>query len=168
MADNSNRSTTPVSDTFAQYISSQWAERSDPAPVAREQAAYAASRRERISALYPGKRLILPAGAAKVRSNDTDYPYRAHSAFAHLTGWGSDSVADSVLVLEPTATGHDATLYLRETAGRDTDEFYANAAIGEFWTGPRPSLAHVAADLGLATASLKDFAAVLDSTDAST
>ena len=36
------------------------------------------------------------------------------------------------------------------TAGRDSEEFYANAAIGEFWTGPRPSLAHVAADLGLA------------------
>ncbi|CAN5421927.1 aminopeptidase P family protein [soil metagenome] len=168
MADNSNRSTTPVSTTFAQYISSQWAERPDVVPAAREQASYAADRRARISAMHPGKRLILPAGAAKQRSNDTDYPYRAHSAFAHLTGWGSDSVPDSVLVLEPTANGHDATLYLRESAGRDTDEFYANAAIGEFWTGPRPSLAHVAADLGLATASLDDFADVLDSTDART
>ena len=42
-------------------------------------------------------------GRPKQRSNDTDYPYRAHSAFAHLTGWGSDSVPDSVLVFEPTA-----------------------------------------------------------------
>jgi len=169
MADpNSNRSTTPASDTFAHYISSQWAERQDPAVSAREQSSFAADRRARVSAMHPGKRLIIPAGAAKVRSNDTDYAYRAHSAFAHLTGWGSDSVADSVLVMQPTVTGHDATLYLRETAGRDTDEFYANAAVGEFWTGPRPSLAHVATDLGLATASLTDFDAVIDSVDAHT
>jgi Xaa-Pro aminopeptidase len=158
----------PVSSTFKHYISSRWAERAEAHPVAREQAAYAASRRARISAMYAGKRLIIPAGAAKVRSNDTDYPYRAHSAFAHLTGWGSDSVPGSVLVLEPTSDGHDATLYFLKAAGRDSDEFYANPDIGEFWTGPRPSLASVAGDLGLATASLDDLAAVLDAVDATT
>src|SRR5690606_34611582 len=120
-----------------------------------------------------GKRLIVPAGAAKVRSNDTDYAYRAHSAFAHLTGWGADSVAGSVLVLEPNSLepggdGHTATLYFREAAGRDTDEFYANPEVGEFWTGPRPSLAHVAADLGLATKALPAFQDVLDAVDADT
>ena len=164
----SNRSTTPVSETFAQYISSQWAERPDALPAPREQAAFAAERRARISAMHPGKRLIIPAGAAKVRSNDTDYAYRAHSAFAHLTGWGSDSVPGSVLVLEPTESGHDATLYFREPAGRESDEFYANPEIGEFWIGARPSLAHVAADLGLATRGLADVAAVIDSVDADT
>lgn len=164
----SNRSTTPVSEAFAQYIGSQWAPRPEVAPMPRSQAPFAAARRQRISELHPGKRLIVPAGATKTRSNDTDYPYRAHSAFAWLTGWGSDSVAGSVLVLEPTATGHDATLYFREAAGRDTDEFYANPEIGEFWTGPRPSLEHVAADLGLATRALADFADVIDATDTST
>ncbi len=164
----SNRSTTPVSETFAQYISTQWAERPDALPSPRDQATYAADRRAKISALHPGKRLILPAGAAKVRSNDTDYAYRAHSAFAHLTGWGSDSVVGSVLVMEPTADGHEATLYFREPAGRDSDEFYANPEIGEFWIGARPSLVHVAADLGLATAGLAEFAAVLDAVDADT
>jgi len=164
----SNRSTTPVSETFAEYISSQWADRPDALPSPREQAAYAAARRARISALHPGKRLILPAGAAKVRSNDTDYAYRAHSAFAHLTGWGSDSVPGSVLVLEPVAHGHEATLYFREPAGRESDEFYANPEIGEFWIGARPSLAHVAADLGLTTAGLNDFAGVVDAVDADT
>lgn len=164
----SNRSTTPVSETFAQYIASQWAERPDVLPSPREQASYAAERRSRISAMHPGKRLVVPAGAAKTRSNDTDYAYRAHSAFAWLTGWGSDSVAGSVLVLEPTADGHDATLYFREAAGRDTDEFYANPEIGEFWTGPRPSLEHVAADLGLTTRTLAALSDVLDATDAAT
>ena len=164
----SNRSTTPVSETFREYISGNWAERVDATPEPRAQAPFAASRRAALSAMHPGKRLIVPAGAAKVRSNDTDYPYRAHSAFAHLTGWASDAVAGSVLVLEPSAVGHVATLYFREAAGRDSDEFYANPEIGEFWTGPRPSLDHVAADLGLLTANLAAFADVLDSVDANT
>ncbi|GAB2463434.1 Xaa-Pro aminopeptidase [Conyzicola lurida] len=164
----SNRSTTPKSSAFTDFISSGWAERADAAPEPRAQSAFAVARRARISELHPGKRLIVPAGAAKVRSNDTDYPFRAHSAFAHLTGWGADAVSGSVLVLEPTADGHIATLYFREAAGRDSDEFYANSDVGEFWTGPRPSLAHVAADLGLATANLEAFSAVLDTVDADT
>lgn len=164
----SNRTTTPVSNTFKDYISSGWAERADAAASPREQAAFAAARRDRVSDLYRGKRLIVPAGAAKTRSNDTDYPYRAHSAFAYLTGWGSDAVPASVLVMEPSDGGHASTLYFREAAGRDSDEFYANPDIGEFWTGPRPSLGHVAADLGLATAGLADFSAVLDAVDADT
>ncbi|MEO7349053.1 MAG: aminopeptidase P family protein [Terrimesophilobacter sp.] len=163
-----NRSTTPLSNSFKDFIGTNWAERRDVVPSARAQAPYAAARRDRISALYPGKRLIIPAGAAKVRSNDTDYPYRAHSAFAHLTGWGSDSEPDAVLVMEPTANGHTSTLYFRERAGRDSDEFYANSQIGEFWIGPRPSLAQVAGDLGITTKDLSEFEAVFDLVDANT
>ena len=164
----SNRSTTPVSDTFKDYISSGWAERVETTPAPREQAIFAGARRLRISELHTGKRIVIPAGAAKVRANDTDYAYRAHTAFAHLTGWGSDAVPGSVLVMEPTSDGHTATLYFREAAGRDSSEFYANSDVGEFWTGPRPSLAHVAADLGLNTRGLHDFPSVLESTTADT
>ncbi|HEX3680031.1 MAG TPA: aminopeptidase P family protein [Galbitalea sp.] len=164
----SNRSTTPVSDTFKAYISSDWADRPDVAQPRREQADFAAARRAALSRKFPGKRLIVPAGAAKVRSNDTDYAYRAHSAFAHLTGWGSDTVAGSILVLEPDGNGHEATLYFRRPASRGTDEFYANPEIGEFWIGPRPSLSHVAADLGLATSDLSAFVDVVDTVDGNT
>jgi Xaa-Pro aminopeptidase len=163
-----NRSALPTTTEFRSYISSDWAERPDLTPSPRVAAPYAAARRLRISAQYPGKRLIVPAGPARVRSNDTDHPYRAHSAFAYLTGWGSDAVPDSVLVFEPTAEGHAATLYFLAAAGRETTEFYANAAIGEFWTGPRPSLEHVAADLALPTRDLADLETVLDSVDADT
>jgi Xaa-Pro aminopeptidase len=154
-----NRSTTPTSDAFRDFISSGWAERAEATPSPREQAAFAAARRIRLAAKFPGTTLVIPAGPAKVRSNDTDYPYRAHSAFSHLTGWASDTVPGAVLVIGP---GDDApaTLYFTPTAGRDTEEFYANAAIGEFWTGPRPSLAHVAADLALETRALADLDAL--------
>jgi Xaa-Pro aminopeptidase len=166
---NANRSTTPVSETFKKYISEDWAHRTATVPAPRESAAFAAARREQLGARYPGKRIVIPAGAAKVRSNDTDYPYRAHSAFAHLTGWGSDSEPGAVLVLEPTPGGdHAATVYFRERADRSSDEFYANPAIGEFWIGPRPSLAQVAGDLGLDTRGIADFDGVIASTDADT
>lgn len=174
-----NRSTLPQSERFAEYIGSNWAEFDEPLPGLREHARYAAERRAKISAMYPGKRVILPAGDLKTRSNDTEYPYRAHSAFAHLTGWGSDTVAGSVLVLEPrleqrgvslepTAAGHDAVLYFRETAPRGTSEFYANPTIGEFWQGRRPSLEHVAAELGITTRSLAELPDLIDSVDADT
>ncbi|MBI5160510.1 MAG: aminopeptidase P family protein [Micrococcales bacterium] len=163
-----NRSTTPTSSTFVEWISSGWADPPQPLPEPRASAASAAAHRAAISALHPGERLLIPAGRNSVRSNDTDYPYRAHSAFSHLTGWGADTVAGSVLVLEPTDAGHDAVLYLRAPAGRHTDEFYANPEIGEFWTGPRPSPAVVAADLGLPTRDLADLAAVIEKTDAAT
>jgi Xaa-Pro aminopeptidase len=77
-------------------------------------------------------------------------------------------VPGSVLVLEPTAEGHDATLYFRASAGRESDEFYADPEIGEFWTGPRPSLAQVGADLDLATHELAELDAVVASADAAT
>ena len=110
-----------------------------------------------MSARFPGKRLVVPAGDVHVRSNDTDYPFRADTAFTHLTGWGSDAEPAAVLVLDPVDDGHEATLYFRERADRTTSEFYSNAAIGEFWIGPRPSLAHTAADLGVAAKDLAEF-----------
>jgi Xaa-Pro aminopeptidase len=162
----SNRSTTPGSSTFSDHMTSHWAEHTRELPAAREQAPFAAVRRDRISAMHPGRTLVVPAGHAKVRSNDCYYAYRAHSAFAHLTGWGADAVAGSVLVLVPTADGHDATLYFRSSAGRDSTEFFDNPEIGEFWVGPRPSLEQVAADLGLATRDLAELDAVTDGLDA--
>jgi Xaa-Pro aminopeptidase len=160
----SNRSTTPGSERFRDYIAGQWAERADVLPAPRAQAPFAATRRRKLSELYAGKRIVVPAGDPKQRSNDTDYPFRAHSAFSWLTGWGSDSEPGAILLLEPLpAGGHEATLYFRERAGRDSDEFYANSEIGEFWIGARPSLAQVASDLDLATRPIAEFAAVLGS-----
>ena len=153
---------------FLDTISTGWAERPEPMPSRREQADFAAARRAAVSAAFPGRRLVVPAGPYSVRSNDTDYPFRAHSAFSHLTGWASDSVPDSLLVFEPeegspgSADGtshHSVTLYFRERADRTTAEFYADPSVGEFWIGPRPALAGVASDLGVATAHVDEFQA---------
>ncbi|KDA06579.1 Xaa-Pro aminopeptidase [Microbacterium sp. CH12i] len=149
----------PFPRGFLDTISTGWAERPESLPSARPQAPYAAARRAAVSAVFTGKRLVFEAGSLKQRSNDTDYPFRAHSAFAHLTGWGADAEPDSVLVFEPTDAGHDVTLHFRERAGRETTEFYADATVGEFWIGPRPSLAGVAADLDIATDHLAAFTA---------
>ena len=148
----------PFGQGFLDTISTGWAERPVQAPPARDQASFAAARRDAVSAAFPGRRVIVPAGELKQRSNDTDYPFRAHSAFAHLTGWASDAEPGSVLVFEPLAAGgHEVTLYFRERADRTTSEFYSDASIGEFWIGPRPALDGVAADLGVATAHVDDF-----------
>ena len=155
--DNSNRSTTPRSDTFLDYISSHWADRPEVIPSPWPVAPFAAQRREALARQFAGERLVIHAGAMKQRSNDTFYQFRAHSAFAHLTGWGAESEPGSILVLDPAADGHEATLYFRERAGRDSDEFFANPEIGEFWIGARPSLAQVAGALGIRTAPIADF-----------
>lgn len=153
---NANRSTTPKSTAFQQFIGENWAERVDAQPAVLEVATFAANRRAELSERYPGERLVFHAGAEKVRSNDTVYPYRAHSDFAWLTGWGSSSEPDAVLVMEPSGKSHESVLYFRGPAGRDSDEFYANPAIGEFWIGPRPSLADVATALELPTRDLSE------------
>jgi Xaa-Pro aminopeptidase len=147
----------PFWQGFLDTISAGWADRPEQTPTAREQAAFTAARRAAVSAAFPGRRLVLPAGDLKQRSNDTDYPFRAHSAFSHLTGWASDAEPGAVLVFEPAGLGHDVTLYFRERADRTTSEFYSDASIGEFWIGPRSALGGVAADLGIATAHVDGF-----------
>lgn len=154
---NENRSTTPDTEIFKNYIGSNWADSPRPIPAAREAAPYAAARRETLSANFAGKRLVIEAGIMKQRSNDTWYQFRAHSAFSHLTGWGSDSEPGAILVFEPSGDTHDVTLFFAPSAGRDTDEFYANPEIGEFWIGERPTLEQVAGDLAIKTDALRNF-----------
>ncbi|WP_029252299.1 aminopeptidase P family protein [Paraoerskovia marina] len=143
----SNRSQRPDSDAFKTFIMSNWEDRKDLGVTRGEFADFTATRRAALSSRFPGARLVAPAGTLKVRSNDCDYRFRPHSAFAHLTGFGTDQEPDAVLVLHPVEAGtgddgsdHHAVLYVRPLAPRDTDEFYADARYGEFWVGARPTL----------------------------
>ena len=158
-----NRSHRPDSDAFRAFMASNWAPAPTGLPDRAEVADHAARRRRAVSEQFKAERLVIPAGALKVRSNDCDYRFRPHSAFAHLTGLGVDHEPDAVLVMEPVAEGggddgghHHASLYFRPLAGRDTKQFYADSRSGEFWIGPRPTLAEFKAQLGLDTVDISE------------
>ncbi|GAA1989714.1 aminopeptidase P family protein [Kitasatospora viridis] len=141
---------TPVSTEFREFMAAGWAADDRPPAPRAEVADHAARRRAALSRRFPGERLVIPGGGLKVRSNDTDYTFRPHTAFAHLSGLGSAADPDSVLVLEPAAEGgHQAVLYFRPPAPRDTEEFYTDSRYGEFWVGYRPTVADVESELGL-------------------
>lgn len=146
----------PFSDAFRKFIVEGWAPSPKKLPEQLAAAVPARQRRERVSAQFPGERLVIPAGGLKVRSNDTDYRFRPHSAFAHLTGLGTDREPDAVLVLEPTDAGHDATLYFRPRGPRDSEEFYADSRFGELWVGRRASLEEMSALCGIPCASISE------------
>ncbi|WP_432496668.1 aminopeptidase P family protein [Kineococcus auxinigenes] len=161
--DAKSHRTVPRSAAFRRFIAQGWGPRPAEDDEPAEAAPYAARRREVLSSLFPGEVLVVPAGPLVRRSNDCDYRYRPHSAFAHLTGLGTDREADAVLVLHPRGAGggdlgggeqggdggHEAVLYLRPQGSRDSEEFYANARYGELWVGPRPSLAAQEAVTGI-------------------
>lgn len=150
----------PASQEFRAFVAQGWAPRSPELPELSEAASYAAPRRTALAARFPGERLVIPAGGLKVRSNDCDYVFRPHSAFAHLTGLGGDREPDAVLVLEPTDDhgGHEAVLYFRPLADRDTEEFFGDARYGEFWVGSRPTLASMTAETGLTARHIDEYA----------
>lgn len=153
------RSRRPDSRAFLDLMRTGWATRSPQTSAVSPAAPFAAERRARLGAQFPGARLVIPAGGLVRRSNDTDYRFRPHSAFAHLTGLGTDQEPDAVLVLEPDGDTHSAVLYLRPPAGRDSDEFFASARYGEFWVGPRPTLDDMAEFTGIET---RDVAGLAD------
>lgn len=143
-----NRSRRPSSKAFRKFVASGW----DRTPIEVEPmpvVPFTASRRQALSQAFPGERLVIPAGSLKVRSNDTDYKFRAHSAFVHMTGLEMDAEPDAVLVFEPTEEGHDVTLYFRPRAGADTEEFFSDSRYGEFWVGPRDDLETMATKAGI-------------------
>ena len=153
----------PKGAALAEFMAQGWADSSlegvSPAPVVN----FAAARRAKLSALYPGIRLVIPAGTFKVRSNDTDFKFRAHTAYAYLTGISaSDCVPDSVLVLEPTSEGHEALLYIHPRSPRDTDEFHSNRRHGEFWVGRRLSTQETEVRYGISVRHIDTLADLFD------
>jgi Xaa-Pro aminopeptidase len=159
----SNRSQRPGSAEFVRWITSGWGERPSSTLERGPAADHTAARRSALSAQFPGDRLVIPAGTYKPRSNDTDYRFRPHSAFAHLTGLGAEHEPDAVLVLHPVedgagddGSGHHAVLYIRPQAGRDTVEFFSDAQYGEFWVGARPTLEDLETLTGVRTAHIDE------------
>jgi Xaa-Pro aminopeptidase len=148
------RSSTPDSQEFLNYMAANWGESSLAASGLSEAAKAASRRRAKVASHFAGKTVVVAAGSMQVRSNDTEYRYRPHAAFTHLTGWGSAAVPDSVLVIKDEV----ATLFLRATANKSSPEYFSNPMIGEFWVGPRPSLSDIESLLGIKTKNLEELA----------
>ncbi|MEU3368911.1 aminopeptidase P family protein [Streptomyces sp. NPDC006711] len=135
-----------VSTELTENMRQGWAdtERRDLQPIA--QAPHTARRRAALSAQFPGELLVIPAGNPKVRSNDTDYPFRPSSDYVYLTG---DQSQDAVLVLEPGESGgHQAIAYVLPRSDRESGEFWLDYH-GELWDGRRNSLSENERLLGL-------------------
>ncbi|MET7331925.1 aminopeptidase P family protein [Nonomuraea sp. NPDC005650] len=135
---------------FVDYIAQGWdapARTPDLVPGAAEAAA---GHRERLAAALPGRTVVVKAGRAPVRSNDTAYDFRVDSDFYWLTGC---AVENAVAVI----SGGAATLYLPPPARPGELGFFSDAAYGELWVGPSPSLAEWSAALGVAVRPLSEF-----------
>jgi Xaa-Pro aminopeptidase len=142
-----------VTDAYAAFMRTGWGDREldlPPHPIIP----WATARRERLGEQFRGERLVVPAGGFKVRSNDTDYRFRAETAHTYLCG---NQTSDAVLVIEDG----EAVLYARPRSSRDTDEFFRDRQYGELWVGRRPSLREISDSLGLETRHLDDLPARL-------
>ncbi|MBL7256766.1 aminopeptidase P family protein [Paractinoplanes lichenicola] len=143
-------------EAFLQFMRGGW--REDPLAVSPlPEVPNYEKRRNALSEAFPGETLIIPSGNEKVRANDTDYPFRPGSDFVYLTG---DRDPDSVLVLRPSGSGHDAVLYTRQRNSKDTDAFFRSRN-GELWIGRTHTLAEKTTELGVETAPLSELGSAL-------
>ncbi|HEY6933713.1 MAG TPA: aminopeptidase P family protein [Marmoricola sp.] len=132
-----------VSEAYAAFMRTGWGDRELDLP-SHPITPWAAARRDRLSGIFPGERLVVPAGTFKVRANDTDYRFRAETAHTYLSG---NQTSDAVLVIE----AGEAILYARPRSSRETDEFFRDRQYGELWVGRRPSLREISGSLGIQT-----------------
>jgi Xaa-Pro aminopeptidase len=145
-----------VPEAYARFMREGWGDREldlPPHPVAP----WAAERRRRLAGLFPGERLVVPAGTFKVRANDTDYRFRPETAHTYLCG---NQTTDAVLVIEGGTDG-ESTLYARPRSSRQTDEFFRDRQYGELWAGRRPSLREMESSLGLPCRHIDDLPGAL-------
>ena len=152
-----------LSEEFTKFMSDGWA--SLPltdlgiSPVAKN----CVNRRNILSAAFKGLRIVLPSGVDKTRSNDCDYLYRPHSAFAYYTGvQGVEANPDAVLILEPNGDAHDPILFIMPRSTRDTPDFFQDSKYGELWVGRRYTTEDAAARYQIETRSVSDLAKFLE------
>ncbi|HSJ21039.1 MAG TPA: aminopeptidase P family protein [Nocardioidaceae bacterium] len=137
-----------VPEAYAAFMRQGWGDREldlPPHPVA----SWAQKRRTRLAEVFPGERLVIPAGTFKVRANDTDYRFRPETAHTYLCG---NQTTDAVLVVEDG----ESVLYARPRSSRQTDEFFRDRQYGELWAGRRPSLNEMQSSLGLECRHIDD------------
>jgi Xaa-Pro aminopeptidase len=153
-----SQAVTPVTDPrlpklteapgFLAGIADQWGTPDRVVPVVGGAASAAAAHRGRLRSEFEGRSIVVGAGQAPVRANDTRYAFRPHSDFCWLTG--CTDAEDAVLVMSPDS----AVLYLPAPAYPGEQEFFASAARGELWVGAAPGLEDWSRALGLEVRSV--------------
>ncbi len=152
----------PPSDVYAEFMKTGWAPSPLEGIVQDAVIPYCFERREKLSQAFQGLRIVLPSGNAKVRSNDTDYRFRPHSAFVYYTGiQGEEVTADAVLVMEPNGQGHDSIMYIQPRSTRDTSAFYNDRTNGELWVGRRFTTDEASQRFGIEVRKVEDLGALL-------
>ena len=141
----------PIPRILVDHMIHHWAP-VDPSPEVHPAATHFARRRDQLGRHFSDATLVIPTGSLKVRSNDTDYRFRAGTDFFYLTGCHDP---DAVLVIAPGASRPRATLYVAPRRDAQTHEFYTDARYGELWVGPRRGVGESATYLGVETASLE-------------
>lgn len=141
----------PNDDAFRDYLAGGWGEVDRSVDLTEGAGAAAVNHRGIISEQFRGRWLVVTAGRAVTRTNDTEFPFRPDSDFVWLTSCQAEG---AVLVMRPTTDGHDATLFLAEPAGPGEEAFYADAMRGELWIGPAAGLAQWGDALQVAVRSL--------------
>ena len=150
------------SEIFAEFMKSGWSSTELTGITQDEVISHCVRRRGELSAAFTGTRLVIPSGAAKQRSNDTDYQYRPHTAFAYYTGvQGVEAHPDSVLVMEPSDGGHVPILFINPRSTRDTSAFYTDAKNGELWVGRRFTTSEAAERYGIEVRGVAELTAFL-------
>ena len=152
----------PPTQAYAEFMISGWA----PSPlhgITQDPVIpYCVARRDNLSKAFTGLRIILPSGNSKVRSNDTDYRFRPHSAFVYYTGvQGEEVTSDAVLVMEPNGEIHDSILYIQPRSTRDTSDFYNDRKYGELWVGRRYTTEEASLRFGIEVRKVADLKALL-------
>lgn len=149
---------TEIPRRFLDFMATGWrAEDVDVTPV--PQVKNLAQRRALLSAAFPGETLVIPTGNIRSRTFGAPYHFRAGSDFLWLTG---DQEPNSVLVLHPTATGHDAVLYVQPRSDIASGAQYLDRMDGEIWHGRRYSPAEKSAILEIDTRMLAELPTVLN------
>lgn len=124
-------------DEFTRFMGQGWATPDRAPSVEPGAAAASAQHRDRLSAQFAGESIVVFSGTAPIRVNDCAFDFRPDSGFFWLTGCTAE---DAVVVLSARSGGHDAVLYVPEPAYPGDTDFFGNAAHGELWVGPAPSL----------------------------
>ncbi len=153
MTEHSETHDPQVPPAYAEFMRTGWGDRELDLPE-HPVVPWARRRRERLAEMLPGERLVIPSGSYQVRSNDTDYRFRPHTAHTHLSG---NQTSDAVLVLDEG----QATLFARPRSSRDTDEFFRDRVYGELWAGRRPSLGELSESLGVECRHIDELPAAL-------